>query len=74
MLLMFVSCGTFHDIKEYRGRVFSQAGNELGASSITARNELSMFFPYTSFTAGNKLFLKLAKNTASSFHLYLRWF
>ncbi len=58
MLLIFVSCGTFHDIKEYRDRIFSQAGNELGASSITARNEL---------------FLKLAKNTASDFHLYLRW-
>ncbi len=74
MLLMFVSCGTFHDIKEYRGRTFSQAGNELGVSSIIARNELSMLFPYTCLlTAGNELVLKLAKNTASDFHLYLRW-
>jgi hypothetical protein len=50
---------------EPEGRIFSQAGNELGASSFPARNELSMLFPYTSFPAGNKLILKLTKNTAS---------
>ncbi len=48
-----------------RGRIFSQAGNELGASSFPARNELSMLFPYTSFPAGYELILKLTKNTAS---------
>ncbi len=46
-----------------RGRIFSKAGNELGASSFPARNELSMLFPYTSFPTGNEL--KLTKNTAS---------
>ncbi len=46
-------------------RIFSQAVNELGASSFPARNELSMLFPYTSFPAGNELTLKLTKNTAS---------
>ncbi len=39
----------------FRGRIFSQADNELGASSFPARNELSMLFPYTLFTAGNEL-------------------
>jgi hypothetical protein len=29
----------------YRVRIFSQAGNKLGASSFQARNELSMLFP-----------------------------
>ncbi len=48
-----------------RGRIYSQAGNELGASSLLARNMLSMLFPYTSFLAGNELILKLTKNTAS---------
>ncbi len=48
-----------------RGRIFSHAGNELGASSFPARNELSMLFPYSSFPAGNELVLKLTKNTAS---------
>jgi hypothetical protein len=38
---------------------------ELGARSFPARNELSMLFPYTSFSAGNELLLKLTKNTAS---------
>ncbi len=47
------------------GRIFNQAGNELGASSFPARNELSMLFPYTSFPAGNEPILKLTKNTAS---------
>ncbi len=42
-----------------------QAGNEVGASSFLARNELSMLFPYASFPAGNELVLKLAKNMAS---------
>ncbi len=46
-------------------RIFSQAGNELGANSFSARNELSMLFPYTSFPAGNELVSKLTKNTAS---------
>ncbi len=50
---------------ESLGRIFSQVGNELGASSFPARNELSMFFPYTLFPAGNELVLKLTKNTAS---------
>ncbi len=49
------------------GRIFSQAVNELGASSFPARNELSMLFPYTSFPAGNELILKLTKNTTSEF-------
>jgi hypothetical protein len=54
------------------GRIFSQAGNELGARSFLARNELSMVFPYTSFPAGNELVLKLTKNTASA--LWTIWF
>ncbi len=49
----------------FRGRIFSQAGNELGASSFPTRNELSMIFPYTSFPTGDELILKLTKNTAS---------
>ncbi len=49
-----------------RGRIFSQAGNKLEASSFPARNKLSMLFPYTSFPAGNELLLKLTKNTASA--------
>ncbi len=56
---------------EIWGRIFSQAGNELGASSFSARNELTMIFPYTSFTAGNELILKLTKNTATDFLLPL---
>ncbi len=52
-----------------RGRTFSQAGNELGASLFPARNKLSMLFPYTSFPAGNELILKLTKNTASGLNL-----
>jgi hypothetical protein len=52
-----------------RARIFSQAGNELRASSFPARNELSMLFPYTLFPAGNELVLKLAKNTASGVNL-----
>ncbi len=51
--------------RQTRGRIFSQAGNELGASSFPARNKLSMLFPYTSFPAGNELVFKLTKNTAS---------
>jgi hypothetical protein len=49
-----------------RGRIFSQAGNKMGASSFPAKNKLSMLFPYTSFPARNELILKLTKNTASS--------
>ncbi len=52
-----------------KGRIFSQTGNELGASSFPARNELSMLFPYNSLPAGNELVLKLTKNTASDFEL-----
>ncbi len=48
-----------------RGRIFSHAGNELGASSFPARTELSMLFPYTLLPAGNELVFKLTKNTAS---------
>ncbi len=48
-----------------RGRILSQAGNELGASLFPAKNELSMLFPYTLFPTGNKLVFKLTKNTAS---------
>ncbi len=53
-----------------RGRIFSQAGNELGASSFPAMNELTMLFPYTSFPAGNELILKLTKNTASDLNYF----
>ncbi len=52
-----------------RGRIFSQTGNELGASSFPARNDLSMLFPYNSLPAGKELVLKLTKNTASDFEL-----
>jgi hypothetical protein len=38
------------------GRIFSQAGNELGTNSFPARNKLSMLFPYTSFSAGTSSF------------------
>ncbi len=55
----------FGSCKVCRGRIFSQAGNELGASLFPARSELSMLFPYTLFPAGNELILKLTKNTAS---------
>jgi hypothetical protein len=50
-----------------RGCIFSQAGNELGASLFPAWKELSMHYPYTSFPAGNELILKLTKNTASGY-------
>jgi hypothetical protein len=33
------------DVRETRGRIFSQAGNKLGASSFLARNELLNAFP-----------------------------
>jgi hypothetical protein len=58
-----------HLKKITRGRIFSQAVNELGASSFPARNELSMLFPYASFPAGNELVLKLTKNTASGYNI-----
>jgi hypothetical protein len=54
-----------NESKVFRGGIFSQAGNEQGASSFSARNEFLMLFPYTSFPAGNELILKLNKNTAS---------
>ncbi len=44
-----------------RGRIFSQAGNEQGASSFPSKNELSMLFPYTLFPTGNELILQLTK-------------
>jgi hypothetical protein len=44
----------------------------LGASSLPARNKLSMLFPYTSFPAGNELILKLTKNKASGFIIFGR--
>ncbi len=62
------------------GRIFSQAKNELGASSFPGRNELSMLFLYTSFPAGNEHVLKLTKNTASGVNhtnlcfFYIFWF
>jgi hypothetical protein len=37
------------------GRIFSQAGNELGASSFPARNELKMLFQYTVKLGYNEL-------------------
>jgi hypothetical protein len=46
------------NIKLSRGRIFSQAGNELGTNS-------SMFFPYTLCLAGNVLAPKMTKNSAS---------
>jgi hypothetical protein len=51
-----------------RSRIFSQAGNELGASLFPARNKLSMLFPCTLFPSGNELILKLTKNTASGMY------
>jgi hypothetical protein len=41
----------------------------MGTNSFSARNELSMLFPYTSSPAGNELILKLTKNTASEIGL-----
>jgi hypothetical protein len=68
--------GLYFFAREYwrksRGRIFSHAGNKLGASLFPARNELSMLFPYTSFTAGNKLILKLTKNTASAHKMLVK--
>jgi hypothetical protein len=48
-----------------RGRIYSQAGNKLGASSFLARNDLFTAFSYTSCLAVNELVPKLTKNTAS---------
>ncbi len=59
--------------QEFRGRIFSQAENELRASSFPARNELSMLFPNTLFPAWNKLVLKLTKNSDSVEIGYLQW-
>ncbi len=61
---------SFHRLPKnipFRGRIFSQAGKELGVSLFPARNEPSMLFPYTSFPVENELILKLTKNTASYF-------
>jgi hypothetical protein len=55
----------FLKLYQFRGRIFSQAGNELEACSFPARNKLSMLFPSTSFPAKNELILKLTKNMAS---------
>jgi hypothetical protein len=60
-------------LRDNRGRIFSQAGNELALSSFPSRNELIMLVPYTLFPAGNELILKLTKTTASVFYAPTNW-
>jgi hypothetical protein len=52
-----------------RGRIFSQAENEVGVSSLLARNKLFSVLPYTSCLAGNELVPKLTKNTAAGYDI-----